>query len=70
MINTPTDAPMPSSTRLTIRPHNAAAVIGVFVGLFAIFVVAPVVAHIAAHVLVYGFIPDPISPFVFVDRFK
>ena len=67
-MNTPTDAPMPNSTRLTIRPHNAAAVIGVFVGLFTVFVVAPVVAHIAAHVLVYGFIPDLISPIV--DRFK
>ena len=55
---------MPSSTRLKVTPHNAAAVIGVFVGLFAIFAIAPVLAH----VLVYGFIPDLISPIV--DRLK
>ena len=55
---------MPSSTRLTIRPHNAAAVISVFVGLLAIFVVAPVVAHVVAEVLVYGAIPDLIPPSV------
>jgi len=59
---------MPRSTRLKVTPHNAAAVIGVFVGLFAIFVVAPVIAHVAAQVLVYGFIPDLISPVV--DRLK
>jgi len=55
---------VPRSPRLKVTPHNAAAVIGVFVGLFAIFVVAPVIAHVAAHVLVYGFIPDLISPIV------
>ena len=47
-----------------MTPHNAAAVIGVCVGLFAIFVVAPVVAHIVAEVFVYGAVPDLISPIV------
>jgi hypothetical protein len=52
---------MPSSTRLTVTPNNAAAVIGIFVGgLFAIYVVA--------YVWVYGFIPDLISSVVY--RFK
>jgi hypothetical protein len=55
---------MPSSTRLKVTPHNAAAEIGVFVGLFTIYVIAPVVAQ----VLVYGFIPDLISPIG--DRLK
>jgi uncharacterized protein (DUF2062 family) len=55
---------MPSSLRLKVTPHNAAAVIGVFIGLFAVFVVAPVVANVIAHVLVYGFTPNLMSPIV------
>ena len=55
---------MPSSTRLKVTPHKAAAVIGVLVGVLAIFVVAPVVAHLVAEVLVYGPIPGLISPIV------
>jgi len=55
---------MPSSTRLKLTIHNAAAVIGVCIGLLAIFVVAPVVVHVVAEVLVYGAIPDLIPPIV------
>lgn len=52
---------MASSTQLKMTRHNAAAVIGVCVGLLAIFVVPPVVARVVAEVLVYGAIPDVIS---------
>ena len=46
---------MPSSTRLKVTPHDAAAVIGVCcIGLFAIYILANVVAH----VWVYGFISE------------
>ena len=55
---------MPSNTRIKVIPHNAAAVIGVCVGLLAFFVVAPVVAHVVAEVWVYGSIPDLILPIV------
>ena len=49
---------MPTSIRLKVTPHDAAAVIWVCIGLFALYIFVKV----ATHVWVYGFISERFIP--------